>query len=181
MASSGSKNKRKLVLTPDDLGKADSLRHTVLQCVSRESYERAADTLKMYVESQPEFPEFKVRAIRYLEYGVDLVNGIKAKKSFPGLSTLPMNKQEELFSRAYEHFEDLKVTLKKIEKIEREVRLEDKRSTVWIVKAFMHSAIAIVALGIFLELSSGTLVSMGIVADNVFDKASAALLRVVGL
>jgi hypothetical protein len=180
MASSSSKNKRKLGLSPDDLGKSDSLRHSVLQSVSRESYERAIDTIKMYVGSQPEFPEFKVRAIRYLEYGIDLVNGIKAKKSFPGLSTLPMNKQEELFSRAYEHFEDLKLTLKKIEKIEREVRLEDKRSTIWIIRAIVHSTAAIVVLGIFLELTNGTVLSVGLVVNDALNRASEVFLRLIG-
>lgn len=179
--ASASKNKKKLALSNDELGKPDSLRHNVLNWVSGEQYPKAVEALKAYVDSQPQFPAFKERAIRYLEYAVDLVNGIRAKKSFPGLSQLPMNKQEELFTRAYEHFEDLKMTIRKVEKIEREVRLEDKRSTVWVIRAIIHSAMAIVALGIMIEISKGVLDTAGNVVDDSLSRFTETISKMVGL
>jgi hypothetical protein len=77
-----------------------------------------------------------------------------------------MSKQQELFDRAMEHFEDLKVTLRKVEQVDREVRLDDVRSTVWVVKAVIYSFFALVAVGILIEMSHGVLPSLGIVVDD---------------
>ena len=180
MAAATSKNKKALALTTEELGKPDSLRYNVFQRVAAEQYPKAIELLKTYVDSHPEFPSFKTKAARYLEYSVDLVNGIKAKKSFPGLANLPMNKQEELFSKANEHFEDLKLTIRKVEQIERDVRIEDKRATVWVIKALNHSIMAIVALGIVLEISRGALDTASIVVEDTLNKVTEVISKMAG-
>ena len=175
------KSRKRFSLSPDELGKPDSFRRNVLQKVSSEQYPAAIESIKAYKGSQPQYPQFKERTERYLDYAVDLVNGIKAKRSFPGIANLPMSKQEELFSRAYDHFEDLKATIRRVEKVEVEVRLEDKRSTVWVVKALLHSAAAIVALGIFLEISHGALGNAENVIDNTLEQVTGVIFKMVGM
>lgn len=164
--------KRKLSAESDDLGKVDSLRYRVLNYVSGENYQKGIDLLIEAIDSHPEYPKFKPKSQRYLNYGVDLINGIKAKRSFPGMSNLPANKQEELFDRAAEHFDDLKVTLKRVERIELEVRIEDKRASIWIVKAFIYCSIAVASLGCFLEIQRGAMSSAMILIDDAFTKAT---------
>ncbi|RYZ76546.1 MAG: hypothetical protein EOP05_04700 [Proteobacteria bacterium] len=151
-------------------GGPNSVRATVLSMVANENYAKAVEELRAYVESRNEFPQFRFRAERYLAYAVDLINAIKAKRSFPGVQHLSMSKQQELHDRAMEHFEDLKVTLRKVDHIDKEVKLDDVRSTVWVVKALIYSVFAVLVLGFLLELSKGVLPAATIVVDDGFGR-----------
>ena len=162
-------------------GGANSFRAQVLSLVANENYAKAIEELRGFAESKHEFPQFKFRAERYLSYSVDLINAIKAKRSFPGLQHLSMSKQQELHDRAMEHFEDLKATLRKIDHIEREVKLDDVRSTVWVVKASIYCVFAILVLGFLLELSKGVLPSATIVADDAFSRIINFVFDKIGL
>ncbi|MCM2282742.1 MAG: hypothetical protein NDI61_12945 [Bdellovibrionaceae bacterium] len=162
----------KLRAAKEDLGRADGLRHTILTLVADEEYARAISRMKEFQASKDDFPQFAVRAGRYVSYAVDLINGIKAKRSFPGVHTLAMSKQQELYDRAMDHFHDLTATLRKIEQIDREVRAEDTRSTVWIVQALLVSVLAILILAFVREVSRGVLPSAGFVFNDMFDRAT---------
>lgn len=158
----------KMRASVQDAGHVDGLRATILRRVATEQYDGAVDDLKGYIESKADYPQFKERAERYLNYAVDLVNAVKAKRSFPGMQHLSMSKQQELFDRAMEHFEDLKATLKKVESIEHEVRLDDVRSTVWVIKAMVYCVFVILILAFLRELSRGVLPAATIVVDDTF-------------
>lgn len=151
-----------------DKDNADSFHNTILALVANENYIRAAEEIQTYVESKSEFPQFKERASRYVNYANDLMNAIKAKRSFPGLQHLSMSKQQELYDKAMEHFDDLKLTLRKVEQIDREVRLDDVRSTVWVVKAAVYCLFAILVLAFFMDISRGLADSVYIVVDDAF-------------
>lgn len=151
-----------------DIGQVDTFRHTILSMVAAENYEKAIEEIHRYIVSKSDFPQFKNRVERYSQYAIDLINAVKAKRSFPGLQHLAMSKQQELFDRAMDHFEDLKATLRKIEQIDRELRLEDVRSTVLVIKALIYSAFAVLVLGFILEISRGVLPAAWVVVDSVF-------------
>lgn len=151
-----------------DLGEVDSMRHSIITLVANENYQRAIDELQKYVDSKSDFPQFQVRTDRYIRYATDLIHATKAKRSFPGLQHLAMSKQQELFDRAMEHFDDLKQTLKKVEKIEKDVKLEDIRSTVWVIKALIYCCFALLVLGFLIEVSRGVLPAAMIVVDDLF-------------
>lgn len=151
-----------------DYGGPDTARRAVLTLVAEERYDEALVEIKKYAASRPEYPQFAERAARYLSYSEGLINGIKAKRSFPGVHMLSMSKQQELYERAMQHFDDLRATLKRVEAIEREVKLEDLRSTVWVVKATIYSAIALLAVAVMIELSRGVVSS----ADAVLESAA---------
>lgn len=151
-----------------DVGQVDTMRHTILTYVASETYDKAIEELKKYVTTKSEYPQFEARAERYVSYAIDLINAVKAKRSFPGLQHLAMAKQQELFDKAMDHFEDLKATLRKIEQIDREVKLEDVRSTILVVKAAVYCAFALLALGFLLELSRGVLPAIYVVVDSGF-------------
>lgn len=163
-----------------DIGAVDSARHSIISYVANENYQRAIDEVKKWRESKNDFPQFADRSERYLSYAIDLINATKAKRSFPGLQYLGMSKQQELFDRAMDHFEDLKQTLKKVEFIEREVQLEDLRSTVWVIKAMIYSCFALLVLGFLIELSRGVLPATMIVVDDVFGSLTNYLFDLLG-
>ena len=164
-----------------EMGAVDTIRHTIVSHVANENYERAIEEIKKYVASQSDYPQFADRSERYTNYAIDLIHATKAKRSFPGLQYLAMSKQQELFDRAMEHFEDLKVTLRKIEHIEKEVRLDDVRSTVWVVKAIIYSCFAMLVLGFLIELSRGVLPATVVVADDLFGAITNKIFDIFGL
>ena len=138
--------------------------------MSNEQYDQAIETLNYFIEDKKEFPNFKERADRYLTYAVELIKGIQAKRSFPGMQMLAMAKQKELHDKALRHYADLKLTLQRIEKIADDVRLEDLRLTVWVIKALVHCFFAIVALAFFMEASGGVFGAANHVVDDSFSK-----------
>jgi hypothetical protein len=148
------------------IGPSGSLRQSILTAVVEEKYDAAIARLEDYVKSKPEFPEFSERCSRYAEYGVELIHAIRTKRSFPGWNALNMSKQKELFERALHHFEDLKATLTKIEVVEKEVRMEDVRSTVWVVKSVVYAVSALLLFIFFREMTGGVLPAANTVLES---------------
>jgi hypothetical protein len=171
---------RKLRFQPTDYGRSDSLRHAVLNLVNEEEYSRAVARLEEYEESKYNYPQFKVRAHRYMAYAADLIHAIRAKRSFPGMENLAVTKQQELYDRAMEHATDLVATLKKVEQVDRECRAEDQRSTVWVIRAGMFGILAIMAVAFYLEISDGLLPTIGIVADDSLNRITNLLFDTLG-
>lgn len=159
-------------------GPQSIVRNTILTHVTEERYERAIESLNAYVNSRPEYPEFKRRAQKYVQYGTELIQAIEAKRSFPGWNVLNMSKQKDLFETALRHFEDFKATLGKIETIERDVKIEDVRSTVWVMRACVYSVCLLLAFAIAREITGGVIPSANILIDSttsqvvdfIFDK-----------
>ncbi len=177
----GSKISARMRKSMNENGKRDGPRAVILTAVASENYLNALEELQHYIESKNEYPQFRVRSQRYLNYAGDLINAIRAKRSFPGMQNLSMSKQQDLYDRAMSHFEDLKATLRKAEQIEAEVKLEDVRSTVWVVKALMYSVFAVLVLCFFLEISRGVLPAASIVAEKTFANLTNAFFDKLGL
>jgi hypothetical protein len=151
-----------------DLGKADTLRFNVLSYVVEENYDRAIDTLTEFRNRDSEYPRFKEKTERYVAHAVDLINAIRAKRNFPGMKSLTMAKQQELGEKFATHFRELQYTLQKIEKIQVDVRIDDVRSTVWIIKALAYAVFAVVAVAFFLDVSRGLFNTTIVVTDDIF-------------
>jgi len=164
-----------------ELGQADTVRYAILTQVASENYDKAIQDLRHYLESKSEYPQFKFRAGRYIDYAVDLINAIRAKRSFPGFHQLSISKQQELFDKGMAHFEDLKATLRKVELIEREIRLQDVRSTIVVVKAAVYSGFAILVCAFLLDVSRGTWPTIARVIDSLFNRFVDYIFNVTGL
>lgn len=159
----------------NDLGKADTLRFNVLSYVVEENYERAVDTLNQFHEKESDYPKFKEKTERYVAHAIDLVNAIRAKRNFPGMKSLTMAKQQELGEKFASHFHELQYTLKKIEKIQVDVRIDDVRSTVWILKALVYAVLAIGVVAFALDVSHGLFNTTSVVIDDIFQGLTALL------
>src|SRR5437868_3536587 len=126
-----------------DLGKPDSLRHRVLRLVLDERYDTAIQELKDFLAEPTEYPDFKERVGRFVSHSMDLIYAIKAKRSFPGISSLTRAKQQELREKFKEHLRELQYSIKKIEKNQTDLRVHDVRSTIYVVRAIWYSVVAI--------------------------------------
>lgn len=160
-----------------ELGRADSLRQNVLSHVVEENYDRAIRELKAFLEVDFEHPNFKGKIERYIHHAIDLVHAIRAKRKFPGMQMLTMARQQDLNEKFRTHFLELQYVLQKVEKIQRDVRLSDVRSTVWVVKA-LSIAVLVIALAAFLLDAHGGLVATVInVCEDIYQDISAWLLK----
>lgn len=148
-----------------DLGRPDTLRYNILTLVINEEYDRAIKTLKEFLESDSEYPNFKLKVERYLLHSIDLIYAIRTKRNFPGISSLTRTKQQELKDRFKEHFKELRFMMKKIEDCIEELRLQDVRSTHIVIKAFWLSVVVIFIAGLSFELING----MGHSCEIVFN------------
>ncbi len=149
-------------------GPTDGLRNSILSLIANENYSRATREIDSYVDSKKDFPEYRVRSERYVSHCKELIQAIKAKRSFPGLDSLTMSKQQALYDRAMGHFEQLKVTLAKMEALYVEIKMDDVRSTVWVLKAVVYCTFAMMAVGVCMELTRGVVGAADVLLDSAF-------------
>ena len=154
----------------DDLS---GLRRIVLQSVVAGQYEGAKEEVITYVNSKEDYPSFRPRISRYVSHSQDLIAAIESKRNFPGLSSLPVSKQQDIFEKVIDHFDELRQVLTRIEATSHEVRLNDIRSTVIFIKSVAWSMIGIVFLALILDLTNGLLSS----ADDMVNLVSTSLVE----
>ncbi len=153
-----------------DMGKPDSFRFKILNLVANEDYDSAIKGLKTFHEQEAHYPNLKERTERYIGYSVDLVNAIKAKRHFPGMKMLTMAKQKDLNDKFLSHFYELQQTLKRIENIQRDIKLDDAKSTIWVVKAIAIAVLVVVVASFLRDVNDWLLKTTLIVVDDTFER-----------
>lgn len=169
-----------LGLEKTDFGKPDSLRYKVLHMVLQEGYDNAINELKNFTESDSEYPKFKEKVERYISHCVDLVYAIKAKRNFPGMSSLTRAKQQELMEKFKEHYKELQVMLRKIEKVESDLRIEDARSTIYVIRALWLASLSLVVIWFVTEVFRGLALTSTVVFDDLITKTTDFLFGLIG-
>ncbi len=154
-----------------DLGKPDTMRYNVLTMVINEEYDRAVMTLKDFMNMDSPYPNFKLKIERYGLHCIDLVNAIRAKRNFPGLSALTRTKQQELKDKFKDHFRELRFTLKKIESGLEELRINDVKSTKLVIKSFWYALMVVFVTGFFLEVIRGLGYTTQVVLNDYLEKS----------
>jgi glycogen debranching enzyme len=172
MGAAKESKSRSSELDMNDLGRINSLRFNILTTIINEEYDVAIQRLKDFLQQDSDYPNFKIRVERYVQHSIDLIFAIKTKRDFPGFNSLTRSKQQELKEKVKEHFQELKVVLKKIEKSMEELRLNDIRSTHIVVQSFWLSLAAVFISGILLDIFQ----DIGSNAYVVFDEKSVQLL-----
>lgn len=166
---------------PVDFGKADSLRYNILNWVLDEKYDRAIQELKDFSQRDSDYPNFRAKVERFASHSVDLVYAIKAKRNFPGLSSLTRAKQQELREKFKEHFTELQMVLKRIEKIQVDLRIEDARSTIYIIRALWVASAAIALLAFIMEIVNGLALTSTVVFEDIINKTVELIFQLLGL
>lgn len=132
--------------------RVNKLQHTVLSCLVNKDYDRALGSLDAYIEQRTNYPRFKWRVRVYSEHCRSLIHAFKMKRNFPGLAQLPLTRQQEILKKVVEHFNELKIYLRRIEIMEKEIILDDIRSTVWFLRSVMASGVILFALFMFVDI-----------------------------
>ena len=162
-------------LDMNDLGSVNSLRFNVLTAIINDEFDVSIQRLRDFIEEDSDYPNFRIRLERYVNHSIDLIHAIKTKRNFPGLNSLTRSKQQELKEKVKEHFQELKQVLKKIEKSMEELRLNDIRSTHYVVQSLWLSLLAVFICGILLEIFN----DIGSNAYTVFDEKSSQFLEYI--
>lgn len=163
-----------------DLGKPESFRYSILISVLNENYDKAIEDLKEFLEKPSEYPNFRGKITRFINHSIDLIYAIKAKRGFPGINLLTRAKQQELREKFKGHFRELQNVLKMIEKIQGDLRIEDVRSTIYVVKALWIGGFAIIVTAFWIEVVNGLAKTSVIVFDDTFGKLANFLADKVG-
>jgi hypothetical protein len=150
-----------------DFGAPDSFRFNVLTKVMTEKYEVAVQMLNDFQSEPSEYPDYKSKASRYIQHSIELIQSIKAKRGFSGMDSLTSTKQQELIEQFKGQIKSLQHTLKSIEKIEGDLRVQDVRSTIYVVSAFWYALLTVVIFAFILECAYG-LLSTGLTAGDGF-------------
>lgn len=164
-----------------ELGRMDNLRSSILNLVVNENYARSVEEMVAYVDLRTAFPGFQERAQRLIQHCSELIQAINTKRNFPGLAGLSLAKQQEVHDKVLEHFEDLKHHLRQIERVEREHKLEDARSTIWVMRALCHSIVLIFIVAFILDMKNGAFGVAMSVTDGIVDNLSRWVVNLINL
>ncbi len=164
----------------NDLGAPDSLRYSILTGVLSEEYDRVIEELKGFSDKPSPYPNFQEKATRYINHCIDLIYAIKAKRGFQGIGSLTRAKQQELREKFKEHFRELQHVLKVIEKIQTDLRIQDVRSTIYVVRALWLATLSIIILAFWLDIIDGLARTSIVVFDDVFTQLANFLAEKIG-
>ncbi len=164
-----------------DLGAPDTVRYNVLTLVINEEYDRAIKYLKDYAQLDSAYPNFKDKIERYIRHAIDLVFAIRNKRNFPGMSLLTRSKQNEMRERVREHFQELKMVMRKVEASQEELRIIDIKSTTILVKALWFSVVIVFVSSIIIEVVQGVGHSFVEVTSDYVDVFTEIVFNYLGL
>lgn len=116
-------------------GRLDGLRHTVLSLVVEGRYDTAIAEISFYANSDYKLKIFQERARKYFNHTEELIRAIESKIKFCQTRTITRSQKHQLYLMVIKHFHTLTETLKKVERIENDIRVSDLKSTVWVLKA----------------------------------------------
>jgi len=171
---------QQLKASSHDYTRSGTLVGPILQQVAGGSYDQAIADLDSYLNFKKDYPNLRGRVERYLDHCGDLIRAVEAKRNFPGLGGLSLAKQQDIYDSVIDHFDELKSVLGQIEKIERDIKVEDMRTTTWFVAACMNAAFFIVSVGFMLEVFDGLGHSFNVVFSKMVDDLVNIIFRMFG-
>lgn len=168
-------------VSESELGRHGGLRRTILGLVVGEKYDQAKEDLQAYVNGKSiEYATFGTRVEKFVRHSVELIHAIQTKRNFPGLGSLSLSKQQELNERVLTHFDELKQTLKTVERAEKEIKLSDHRSTAWVVKVFAHSILVVLMVGFLMSIHNGLWYSATVVFEALVQDFATKIEHLLG-
>lgn len=132
-------------------GRLDGLRYTILSLVVEGRYDTAIAEISFYANSEQKLHVFRTKAQRYLNHCEELIRAVESKIKFCQTKTITRSQKHQLYVMVMKHFHELTDSLKKIERIENDIRVNDLKSTVWVLKAFIMCTGILIMFGMIRE------------------------------
>jgi hypothetical protein len=159
----------------------DGLRRVVLKSVVNADYKKANQSLDNYIILKEEYPDFHPRVVDMIRHSRELINAIRSKRNLPGLSQLSIAKQKEIMDHVVSHFNELKYTLKAVERVAKDVALSDIRSTVWLIKTVSYCLLGILVVAFSISFTEQIAKPFWVVSNDLVNKMSNAFFTMLGL
>jgi hypothetical protein len=132
-------------------GRLDGLRYTILSLVVEGRYDTAIAEINFYANSEQKLQVFRTKAQRYLNHSEELIRAVESKIKFCQTRTITRSQKHQLYVMVMKHFHELTDSLKKIERIENDIRVNDLKSTVWVLKSFVMCTGFVIMFGMVRE------------------------------
>jgi hypothetical protein len=147
-------------VTPDDL------KRNVLVLVAEGKYDEAIDSLNTFLSIKSDYPNFKKKTERFVNHSIDLINAIRAKKNFPGFTMLTRSKQQEIGDKIADHYNELQFALSRVGVILQQIKREDVRSTLWLLRALVYAGWLLMIIALAAEIAGGLYKVGALVIDD---------------
>ncbi len=155
-----------LKLSENISGRLDGLRYTILSLVVEGRYDTAIAEISFYSNSEQKLQVFRTKAQRYLNHCEELIRAVESKIKFCQTRTITRSQKHQLYLMVMKHFHELTDSLKKIERIENDIRVNDLKSTVWVLKAFIMCVGSLIMFGIISEAIQGMEMPLMVVVND---------------
>jgi len=155
---------------------SDSLKKAVIALASDGNFEAAKREVSAYQQIQNKTPGFKQRTEHYFNHVRELLDAIQNLKNFPNFDTLRAAQQKQIRERVIIYVEDLSSVLGRVDKITNDLKIQDVRSTTWVVRAF-----SICLMLFFMMLALREAIALAPTPAGIFVLIEDGLFDVVGL
>ncbi len=146
-----------------------TLTHRIITLVAMKSYQQANKDIQDYVRLRSkDYSAFLLASHRYVVRMLNIISAIEKQRSVHGIENLTENKKHELFELVKDYFKELKSQIRGLESAEHSLKVEDVRSTVWVIWAFTYSMVAIFIVGFSLDLASGAFKTIWFVLNDTY-------------
>ncbi|MES2769342.1 MAG: hypothetical protein V4596_09360 [Bdellovibrionota bacterium] len=155
-----------LKLSENISGRLDGLRYTILSLVVEGRYDTAIAEISFYANSEQKLQVFRTKAQRYLNHCEELIRAVESKIKFCQTRTITRSQKHQLYLMVMKHFHELTDSLKKIERIENDIRVNDLKSTVWVLKAFIMCLGTLIMFSMVKEAIQGMKMPLMVVVND---------------
>jgi hypothetical protein len=130
----------------------EGFRHDILSMVSAKKYKTVLVEIDAFYEAKKKtMPHFELKAKRYFAYIRQLIEAIQEHKTIPHFDDLPVAQQKKIHEQVMNYFDELNNTLKRVEGVIHDLKVQDVRSTIWFLKTFSYCIFVILAVAAFAE------------------------------
>ncbi len=164
-------------MKPSTWTDVNAIRGEVLGLVTAHEFNKAVQLLKKFSEKDFIYPNFKLKAERYVSHAIDLILAIESNRKFSDLSSLTRSKQQELKDKFNKHSEELKLMLEKVELAYNDLRIKDSRSTRYLVRSMWISILMIAVSALVLEIFRGLSSTVAVVLESGVDQFTDAIAK----
>lgn len=149
----------------------ESLKKMILTLASTGNFEGAKKELEFYEKAGRNTPGFQKRTEHYFRHCLELLDGIENLKHFPNFDNLRAAQQKQIRERIQTYAADLSSILGRIDKVSNDLKIQDVRSTLWVIRSLTFCSISIL-LGIaFVEavaIFPNPVGILNLIHDNIF-------------
>ncbi|MDZ4661422.1 MAG: hypothetical protein SGJ18_07350 [Pseudomonadota bacterium] len=149
-----------------------TLAHRILILVAHKSYAQALNDLQEYVKFRSkDYSAFYLASHRYVIRMQNIISAIEKQRGVKGIENFTESKKHEVFEVVKDYFKELRNQIRGIESAEHSLKVEDVRSTVWVVWALTYSMVGIFVLALILDLASGSFLTLYLVLKDTYLQA----------